>query len=73
MFFRMSVYFMTREKKQSKCSGFVIVSPASASNSVIKTTNGATIDDQHKLNIRVLVKVKTVVGPNPILGNPDEL
>ena len=45
--------FYDKEKKQSKCSGCVIVSPASASNSVIKTINGATIDDQHKLNIRV--------------------
>ena len=45
--------FYDKETKQSKSNGYIIISPASASNDVIKKTNGAIIDDNYKLNVRV--------------------
>ena len=47
------VLFYDKETKQPKCSGLAVVSPASASSTVIETANGAVIDDHHKLNIRI--------------------
>ena len=49
--FLQSVILFYDETKQSKCNGLVTISPASASNTVIKMTNGANIDDHHNLKI----------------------
>ena len=45
--------FYDKETKQPKGSGFIVVSPTSASSGVIETARGAIIDDHHKLYIKI--------------------